>query len=115
MWVYRSMQIPMNVFDFTVSRHRDGPDDFLVARHFTGKLMADCYSGYQAALYDKDEASVSKTGLQQKRLFHHAAVVNQAAQWESQGWFRISRRWNGKNGSTGWPPDCTDETAGDCR
>jgi transposase len=45
MWAYRSVTIPLNVFDFTVSRHRDGPDAFLVS--YTGKLMADCYSGYQ--------------------------------------------------------------------
>ena len=45
MWAYRSVTVPLNVFDFTVSRHRDGPDAFLSG--FTGKLMADCYSGYQ--------------------------------------------------------------------
>jgi transposase len=45
MWAYRSVTAPLNVFDFTVSRHRDGPDAFLET--FTGKLMADCYSGYQ--------------------------------------------------------------------
>jgi transposase len=45
MWAYRSVTVPLNVFDFTVSRHRDGPDAFLET--FTGKLMADCYSGYQ--------------------------------------------------------------------
>lgn len=45
MWVYRGMVVPLNVFDFTVSRHRDGPDLFLAG--FRGKLMADCYSGYQ--------------------------------------------------------------------
>jgi hypothetical protein len=27
--VYRSITAPINVFDFTVSRHRDGPDLFL--------------------------------------------------------------------------------------
>lgn len=46
MWAYRGMTVPLNVFDFTVSRHRDGPDAFL--ENFSGKLMADCYSGYQA-------------------------------------------------------------------
>ena len=46
MWAYRSVTAPLNVFDFTVSRHRDGPDAFL--ENFVGKLMADCYSGYQA-------------------------------------------------------------------
>ena len=45
MWAYRSMIIPLNVFDFTVSRHRDGPDMFL--KDFTGTMLADCYSGYQ--------------------------------------------------------------------
>jgi transposase len=47
MWAYRSLTVPINVFDFTVSRHRDGPDEFLVAGNFTGTMMADCYSGYQ--------------------------------------------------------------------
>lgn len=46
MWAYRGMTVPLNVFDFTVSRHRDGPDAFL--ENFRGKLMADCYSGYSA-------------------------------------------------------------------
>ena len=47
MWVYRSLTVPLNVFDFTVSRHRDGADDFLVAHDFKGLLLADCYSVYQ--------------------------------------------------------------------
>jgi len=45
MWAYRGVNIPLNVFDFTVSRHRDGPDLMLAV--FTGTLLADCYSGYQ--------------------------------------------------------------------
>jgi transposase len=47
MWAYRSLTLPLNVFDFTVSRHRDGPDHFLVDSQFQGKLLADCYTGYQ--------------------------------------------------------------------
>lgn len=54
MWAYRSMLIPLNIFDFTVSRHRDGPDEFLVEGGFTGKLMADCYSGYQGITLRSD-------------------------------------------------------------
>jgi transposase len=46
MWVYRSITAPINVFDFTVSRQRDGPELFLDG--FAGSLMADCYSGYEA-------------------------------------------------------------------
>lgn len=45
MWAYRSVATPLNVFDFTVSRHRDGPD--LMLADFCGTLLADCYSGYQ--------------------------------------------------------------------
>jgi transposase len=47
MWAYRSLTVPLNVFDFTVSHHRDGPDQFLVDSQFEGKLIADCYTGYQ--------------------------------------------------------------------
>lgn len=47
MWAYRSLVIPLNVFDFTVSRHRDGPDEFLISGGFVGTMLADCYSGYQ--------------------------------------------------------------------
>ena len=45
MWAYRSVTTPLNVFDFTVSRHRDGPD--LLLADFCGTLLADCYTGYQ--------------------------------------------------------------------
>jgi len=45
MWAYRSLDLPFNVFDFTVSRHRDGPDEVL--SDFKGFLMGDCWSGFQ--------------------------------------------------------------------
>jgi transposase len=45
MWAYRPFDLPVNVFDFTVSRHRDGPDDVL--QDYTGLLMGDCWSGFQ--------------------------------------------------------------------
>jgi transposase len=54
MWAYRSLTVPINVFDFTVSRHRDGPDEFLVAGNFTGTMIADCYSGYQQISFRSD-------------------------------------------------------------
>jgi transposase len=44
-WAYRSLVVPLNVFDFTVSRHRDGPEAFL--ENFRGTLLGDCYAGYQ--------------------------------------------------------------------
>lgn len=52
MWAYRGVNIPLNLFDFTVSRHRDGPD--LMLAEFTGTLLADCYSGFQGIVLGSD-------------------------------------------------------------
>lgn len=52
MWAYRAFDLPVNVFDFTVSRHRDGPDEML--RDYTGLLMADCYSGFEGIALRSD-------------------------------------------------------------
>ena len=43
MWAYRGVSVPLNVFDFTVSRHRDGPDLFLVDNQYKGNLLGDCF------------------------------------------------------------------------
>jgi len=44
-WLYRSRDVaPYNVFAFTDSRARAGPDAFLES--FTGTITGDCYSGY---------------------------------------------------------------------
>ena len=52
MWAYRSVTAPLTVFDFTVSRHRDGPD--LMLANFRGALVADCYSGYEGITLRSD-------------------------------------------------------------
>jgi hypothetical protein len=44
LWAYRAFDLLINVFDFTVSRHRDRPDEVL--QNYTGPLMADCWSGF---------------------------------------------------------------------
>lgn len=44
-WGYYASQLPVVAFDFTVSRHRDGPDDVL--DDFEGNLLGDCWSGFQ--------------------------------------------------------------------
>ncbi|RLS98983.1 MAG: IS66 family transposase [Planctomycetota bacterium] len=45
MWGYSSFDssAPYDIFDFRVSRHRDGPDEILGG--YQGHVMADCYSG----------------------------------------------------------------------
>ena len=45
LWGYYASRLPVVAFDFTVSRHRDGPDDVL--GDFEGNLIGDCWSGFQ--------------------------------------------------------------------
>ena len=44
-WGYYASRLPVVAFDFTVSRHRDGPDDVL--SDYEGTLVGDCWSGFQ--------------------------------------------------------------------
>jgi len=44
MWAYRGVTVKLNVFDFTVSRHRDGPELFF--ENFTGTILGDCWHGF---------------------------------------------------------------------
>lgn len=66
MWAYRGVSIPVNVFDFTVSRHRDGPDLFLVDSGYEGTLLGDCY-GANTGIY-----------MRSNGLIVHAACVAHA-------------------------------------
>ena len=52
-WVYRGDGAhPYNVFDFTLSRSRDGPAKFL--GDYNGTLLADAYGGYDGISIEKD-------------------------------------------------------------
>jgi transposase len=54
MWVYSGLyQARYNVFDFRVSRHRDGPDDFF--RHSRCIVQGDCFSGNLSVVIHSDE------------------------------------------------------------
>ena len=46
MWAYRGASVKLNVFDFTVSRHRDGPQLFFA--DYTGTLLGDCWHGFES-------------------------------------------------------------------
>ena len=53
MWVYSGLyQAPYNIFDFRVSRHRDGPDDFLKTSRC--KVQGDCFSGNTSVVLKSD-------------------------------------------------------------
>ena len=77
MWAYRR---PINVFDFTVSRHRDGPDQFLIDSQFAGTVLADCYSGYQALTF-RSELRIIRAACHAHahRKLHDARVFKREA------------------------------------
>lgn len=53
MWVYSGLyEAPYNIFDFRVSRHRDGPDDFLKTSRC--KVQGDCFSGNTSVVLHSD-------------------------------------------------------------
>jgi transposase len=52
-WGYYASRLPVVAFDFTVSRHRDGPDDVL--GDYKGTLIGDCWSGFQKIDVRSDE------------------------------------------------------------
>jgi transposase len=54
MWAYRGLHLaPYNIFDFRVSRHRDGPDDFFRDSHCI--VQGDCFSGNLSVAIKSDE------------------------------------------------------------
>lgn len=53
MWVYSGLhEAPYNIFDFRVSRHRDGPEDFF--QDSRCKVQGDCFSGNQSVVLRSD-------------------------------------------------------------
>lgn len=52
MWAYRGVNVKLNLFDFTVSRHRDGPELFF--QNFVGSLLGDCWHGFEAIALASD-------------------------------------------------------------
>jgi transposase len=54
MWVYSGLyNAPFNIFDFRVSRHRDGPDDFFKTSQC--KVQGDCFSGNTSVVIHSDQ------------------------------------------------------------
>ena len=54
MWVYSGLHLARyNIFDFRVSRHRDGPDDFF--RNSRCTVQGDCFSGNLSVVIHSDE------------------------------------------------------------
>jgi transposase len=54
MWAYRGVNVKLNLFEFTVSRHRDGPEWFF--DNWSGTLLGDCWHGFERIVLDSDGA-----------------------------------------------------------
>jgi hypothetical protein len=88
MWVYRSLGADgVNVFDFTVSRHRDGPQEFL--KDFTGTLLGDCYSGFESlALASEDRIIRAACHSHARRYVFEARKYHPLEASRVLGWYR---------------------------
>ena len=54
MWAYRGLdRAPYNIFDFRISRHRDGPDEFF--RESKCIIQGDCFSGNTSVVFHNRE------------------------------------------------------------
>lgn len=54
MWAYRGLdQAPYNIFDFRISRHRDGPEEFF--RNSRCIVQGDCFSGNKSVVLESNE------------------------------------------------------------
>jgi transposase len=88
MWVYRSLgEGGANVFDFTVSRHRDGPQEFL--KDFAGTLLGDCYSGFESLALASDSRIVrAACHAHARRYVFEARKYHPLEASRVLGWYR---------------------------
>ncbi len=71
MRAYRGVNVKLNVFDFTVSRHRDGPDLFY--ENYCGTIPGDCWHGFGAISAESDGAIVrAACNAHARRKFENA-------------------------------------------
>ena len=87
MWAYRGVNVKLNLFDFTVSRHRDGPELFF--QGFAGTLLGDCWHGFLAiALASVGEILRSACNSHARRKFDDATDYPQdREQWLD--WYQL--------------------------
>lgn len=87
MWAYRGITVKLNVFDFTVSRHRDGPQLFFA--DYNGTLLGDCWSGFDAiALASNGSVARAACNAHARRKIYES----QAYPDERKHWLRWYKR-----------------------
>ncbi len=75
MWGYAGLvEHPCNLFDFRVSRHRDGPAEALA--EYEGYVMADCYSGNLSVITAKHSTMTRMACWSHARRYMYDARLN---------------------------------------
>ena len=81
MWAYRGVNVKLNVFDFTVSRHRDGPELFFA--DYEGTLLGDCWHGFEA-IATASEGSIVRAACNshaRRKLEDSTSYPDDRVQW----------------------------------
>ncbi len=86
MWAYRGNSIKLNVFDFTVSRHRDGPDSFFA--DYQGTILGDCWHGFGAIAAESEGAIVRAACNSHARRKFEDAVDYPADRRKWMDWYQ---------------------------
>ncbi len=58
LWAYSGSRIPLNLFGFAVSRHRDGPDLILIDSECQGILLGDAYGANTGIIIRSEAAAI---------------------------------------------------------
>ena len=86
MWAYRGVGVKLNVFDFTVSRHRDGPDLFF--ENYSGTILGDCWHGFGAIAAESDGSIVRAACNSHARRKFEDATDYPADRRKWMNWFQ---------------------------
>ena len=86
MWAYRGVTVRLNYFDFTVSRHRDGPEWFFEG--FRGTLLGDCWQGFGAIAAGSEGAIVRAACNAHARRKFDEAIDYPADRHRWMQWFQ---------------------------
>ena len=86
MWAYRGGRIKLNVFDFTVSRHRDGPELFFA--DYSGTLLGDCWHGFESIAVHSNGAILRAACNSHSRRKIHDSTAYPADRRDWLVWFQ---------------------------
>ena len=86
MWAYRGANVKLNVFDFTVSRHRDGPEMFFA--NYRGTLLGDCWHGFKSIATGSDGQIIRAACNAHARRKIHESTAYPADRRQWLAWYQ---------------------------